>query len=48
MANVYRGLSESLVLALVNVGLLAVAWVLVTAGMLRVGRSEIVIADTEP
>jgi hypothetical protein len=48
MATVYRGLSESLVLALVNFGLLAVAWVLVAAGTLRVVRSEIVIADTEP
>jgi hypothetical protein len=48
MSNVYRGLSESLVPALVNFGLLAVAWVLVAAGMLRVVRSEIVIADTKP
>lgn len=32
---VYAGLSEALVPALVNFGLLAVSWVLVTLGMLR-------------
>jgi hypothetical protein len=36
----YVGLSESLVPLLMNFGLLAVAWILVTAGMLRRPRVE--------
>ena len=36
----YAGLSESLVPLLVNFGLLAVAWVLVTGGMMRRPRGE--------
>lgn len=35
MAQVYAGLGEALVPALVNFGLLAIAWLLVAAGTLR-------------
>ena len=35
LPNVYLGLSEALVPALINFGLLAVAWLLVALGMMR-------------
>jgi hypothetical protein len=47
MASILVGSAEALVPLLINFGLLAVSWVLVAVGMLRVVRREIVIADTE-
>ena len=45
MRNVYMGMSEALVPVFVNFGFLAVAWLLVAAGMIRRGDQN---ARSEP
>lgn len=40
MSSVYLGLSEALVPAFFNFGLLAAAWLLIAVGMLRRARAE--------
>jgi heme A synthase len=41
VSSVYQGIAESLIVGFVSFGLLAAAWLLVAAGVLRRGRAEV-------